>query len=367
MTDIQTSYPEASLSGSASAEKDFPTQGVGGVIIGGDYQGLGITRSLGRRGVPVCVIDDERSIARFSRYATHAVRVKDLRDEKNTIETVMDIGRRLNLRGWVLYPTRDETVAALSQHRRVLSEFFRVPTPDWAVVRSAWDKRNTYRLAQQLGILIPKTWFPERTEDLAAIGGPFPLIIKPAIKEHFFYNTKAKAWRVNSHEELKRRFEEAAAFVPTGELMVQDFIPGGSEQQHGFSAFFKEGRPIGTMVTHNVRSHPPQLGRSSTFVETIDLPIIEQFATQFLVAIKFYGLVEVEFRLDPRDGKYKLLDVNARTWGYHSLGQACGVDFPYMLFQDQLGRPVSPSRARAGVSWVRLLTDLPVGIHGFLL
>ena len=124
---------------------------------------------------------------------------------------------------------------------------------------------------------------------------------------------------------------------------------------------------MGTMVTHNIRSHPPQLGRSSTFVETIDLPLLEQFATQFLVAINFYGLVEVEFRLDPRDGQYKLLDVNARTWGYHSLGQAAGVDFPYMLYLDQLGKPVSCSRARTGVCWVRLLTDFPVGIHGSLL
>ena len=279
----------------------------------------------------------------------------------------MEAGKRLNLKGWVLYPTRDETVAAFSRYRDVLSSQFRVPTPGWNSIQWAWDKRNTYKLAQKLGILIPKTWFPEKVEDLQAIDGDFPLILKPAIKEHFIYNTKAKAWRVDSREELIRRFEEAADFVPAGELMVQDFVPGGSEQQHGYSAFFKDGRPIGAMVTHNLRSHPPEFGRSSTFVETIDLPILEQFATQFLVAINFYGLVEVEFRLDPRDGKYKLLDVNARTWGYHSLGQASGVDFPYMLFEDQLGKTVSPSRARTGVSWVRLLTDFPVGVHGFLL
>ena len=367
MSETPNSALKPCLASPQARATDLPTLGVGGVVVGGDYQGLGIARSLGRHGVPVCIIDDERSIARYSRYATHAVRVKDLRDEKKTIAALLDAGRRLNLRGWVLYPTRDETVAAFSQHRDALSEWFRVPTPDWATVRAAWDKRNTYRLAQQLGIVIPRTWFPETVEDLREIDGGFPLIIKPAIKEHFIYNTKAKAWRVDSREELKRRFEEAAAFVPAGELMIQDYIPGGCEQQYGFSAFFKDGRPIGTMVTHNIRSHPPQLGRSSTFVETIDLPILEQFATQFLVAINFYGLVEVEFRLDPRDGKYKLLDVNARTWGYHSLGQAAGVDFPYLLFQDQLGRPLGQSRARAGVCWVRLMTDLPVGIHGFVL
>ena len=88
---------------------------VGAVVVGGDYQGLGIVRSLGRRGIPVCVIDDEHSIARFSRYATHAVHAASLRDERQTIDIVIDAGRRLGLRGWLLYPTRDETVAAFDQ------------------------------------------------------------------------------------------------------------------------------------------------------------------------------------------------------------------------------------------------------------
>src|SRR6266446_5888602 len=85
---------------------------IGAVVVGGDYQGLGIVRSLGRRQVPTCIIDDERSIARFSRYATHSVAVASLRDERQTIDTMLEIGHRLNLRDWVLYPTRDETVAA---------------------------------------------------------------------------------------------------------------------------------------------------------------------------------------------------------------------------------------------------------------
>src|SRR5271157_4589880 len=92
-----------------------PGKTVGALVIGGDYQGLGIVRSLGRRQIPVCVIDDETSIARFSRYATHAVSVPNLREEKLTVDAILTIGRRLGLGGWVLYPTRDETVAALAR------------------------------------------------------------------------------------------------------------------------------------------------------------------------------------------------------------------------------------------------------------
>src|SRR5256712_9759282 len=128
---------------------------IGAVVVGGDYQGLGIVRSLGRHAVPVCVVDDEHSIARFSRYANRRVTVPDLRDEQTVVKTLLAIGRRLDLQGWVLYPTRDETVAALSHHRSELSEQFRVPTPEWNTVQWVWDKRNTYRLAEQLAIPSP--------------------------------------------------------------------------------------------------------------------------------------------------------------------------------------------------------------------
>src|SRR5437867_13390410 len=97
--------------------KGISPDSTGALVIGGDYQGLGIARSLGRRGVPVCILDDERSIARFSRYSAYSVKVPDLRDERKTVDAVMEVGRRLNLKGWVLYPTRDETVR--SEERRV--------------------------------------------------------------------------------------------------------------------------------------------------------------------------------------------------------------------------------------------------------
>ena len=133
-----------------NSNNHHPTDGIGAVVIGGDYQGLGIVRSLGRRGIPVCVIDDERSIARYSRYTTTAQLVPSLLAAKDTVKALLDLGRARGLRGWVLYPTRDEQVAALSQNREELSEIFRVPTPGWETVKWLWDKRNTYRLADKL-------------------------------------------------------------------------------------------------------------------------------------------------------------------------------------------------------------------------
>ena len=337
-------------------------EGPGAVVIGGDYQGLGIVRSLGRHGVPVCVVDDEHSIARFSRYATYSVGTASLRDQRQSVETVLDIGRRLGLKGWLLYPTRDETVAALARYRPLLTGWFRVPTPEWSTMQWVWDKRNTYRLASELGISTPRTWCPRTLSELEQLEVDPPVAIKPAIKEHFIYATKAKAWRANSRAELRELFQRAAAQVGPGEIMIQDLIPGDGEQQFAYCAFFKDGRAMGSMVVRRRRQHPPEFGRASTFVETIELPILETLSERFLRAINYYGLVELEYKFDSRDEQYKLLDVNGRTWGYHTLGSGAGVDFPYLLFADQMGDSVEPRRGRSGVSWIRLVTDLPTGI-----
>jgi D-aspartate ligase len=333
--------------------------GPGAVIVGGDYQGLGIVRSLGRHGVPVCVIDDERSISRFSRHATQAVRVTDLREEDRCVDTLLSVGRRLGLERWVLYPTRDETVTAIARHRSVLEERYRVPTPDWSTVKWAADKRNTYRLARELDIPAPRTWYPENIGDLAEIELDGGVAIKPAVKERFIYATKAKAWRADTKDELSELFRRAVKIVGPGEVMVQDVIPGDGHYQYAYCAFFKDGQSVGRMVARRRRQHPPDFGRASTFVETVDVPVLETLSERFLQAIDYYGLVELEYKLDPRDGEYKLLDVNARTWGYHSLGPRAGVEFPYLLFADQVGQPVEQQRARPGVSWIRLVTDVP--------
>jgi predicted ATP-grasp superfamily ATP-dependent carboligase len=335
----------------------------GALVVGGDYQGLGIARSLGRQGVPVFVLDDERSIARTSRYVQRHARVRELRSREETLDALVNAVDRFGLQGWVLYPTREETVAAVATERKALGELLRVPTPEWASVRQAWDKRETYRVAAELGIPTPKTWLPRDEEELALVDLTRPVVIKPAIKENFFYATGAKGWRADTGDELVARYREAAAVVDPEEIIVQEMIPGGGDRQVAYCAFFKDGRPVASMTARRLRQHPSDFGRASTFVETVDIPELEELSLRFLHEIGYYGLVELEYKQDAEDGTYKLLDVNARTWGYHSLGPAAGVDFPYLLFRDQVGLPVDEVKARVGVRWIRLLTDLPNAVR----
>ena len=343
---------------------------LGALVVGGDHPGLSVARSLGRRGVPVYVVDDQPCISLVSRYAKRVVRVADILDERRTVDSVLDVGRRFGLRNWVLIPTRDETVAAFSRHRDELSEFFSVTTGEWESVQWAWDKRKTYDLAQKLDIPCPQSFTLGSADELSSLYARLPLAIKPTVKENFFYATGAKAWRCDSIEQLHQNYDRAARQIRPEEILIQEIIPGGGGDQFSWCAFVRHGKPHSTLTALRLRQHPREFGRAATYVETTEAPVIAELSERFVQAIHYHGLVEIEYKRDPRDGRYKLLDVNARPWGFHALGAASGVDFPWLLYADRTGLPIEPLRARTGVGWLRLLTDVPTALsdiaHGFL-
>jgi predicted ATP-grasp superfamily ATP-dependent carboligase len=107
-------------------------------------------------------------------------------------------------------------------------------------------------------------------------------------------------------------------------------------------------------------------GRASTFVETVDDPATSAAAVRLIETLRYTGIVEVEFKRDPRDGKLKLLDINPRVWGWHSLCGPAGVDYPYLLWLLTTGEPIPATKAAVGVRWVRMSTDAPTAIREVL-
>ncbi|WP_437378683.1 carboxylate--amine ligase [Inquilinus limosus] len=334
----------------------------GAVVIGGDYIALGVVRSLGRHGIPVWVMHDGLHVsAAASRFALR--RLPWPADEADRLASLREISARYGLFGWVLYPTDDESAALVARNHEALSGSFRLTTPPWAVLQWAYDKRLTYGLASRLEIDHPWTLYPQSRGEVAALECPFPAILKPAAKAQSNRFTRARAWRVDDHRQLLARYAEACELVDPSLIMIQEFIAGGGEAQFSFAALCADGQPLAWLVARRARQHPIDFGgHGSTFVETVDEPAIEEAARRLLAAIDYSGLVEVEFKRDSRSGRPKLLDINARMWGWHTLGGAAGTDFPYLAWQQAQGTVIPSTRARAGVRWVRAVTDVPAAI-----
>ncbi len=141
-------------------------------------------------------------------------------------------------------------------------------------------------------------------------------------------------------------------------ILVQELLPGGSEGQFSFAALCLNGQAAAQLVARRVRQFPIDFARSSTFVETVDQKEVEEAGKRIIRQMNFSGLIEIEFKHDPRDGLFKLLDINPRIWGWHTLGKAAGIDFSYLLWRLIQGERFSPISGRVGVRWVRLVTDV---------
>ena len=330
----------------------------GALVLGGDYKALGIVRSLGRHGIPVWVLRDEHVIASSSRYCRRAIDWPAAGDPER-VAFLLRLGAQNGLTGWALFPTDDETAAFLARNQEELAPRFAITTPPWETLRWAYDKRLTYRRAGEIGVAHPHTYYPQDRAEVAAMDIAYPAILKPAIRAEQNRFTMSKAWRVDDRDSLLARYDEAAQLLDPSLIMVQELIPGVGTDQLSYAALCRDGQPIASVVARRTRQWPMDFGRASTFVETIDDAEVEGSATRVLATLGFTGIVEVEFKRDPRDGQLKLLDINPRAWGWHSLGRAAGVDFAYLLWLMLSGEELPRIRGRAGVRWVRALTDVP--------
>jgi D-aspartate ligase len=334
----------------------------GALVLTGDHRGLGIARSLGRRGIPVWVLMEQgESLARASRYVQRALPFPD-GDEEKQRDYLLELADRHRLDNWVLFPTRDDTAALLGRHGDQLAERFRLTSPRWDVMRWAYDKRLTDGLAQNARVDYPWTSYPRDGSDVAAIDCSFPVILKPAVKAELNRFTHDKAWQADDRRTLLARYDEACALVDPELIMVQELIPGGGEAQFSFAALCADGSPLASVVARRTRQYPVDFGHSSSFVETVEEPSIEQLARRLLAVLAYTGLVEIEFKHDARTGVHKLLDINPRVWTWHTLGGRAGVDFPYLAWRLAQREVVPSVRGRAGVRWVRLATDIPAAV-----
>jgi D-aspartate ligase len=351
-------------SGDLSSPDMLPmNETTGALVIGGNLNGLSIARSLGRRGVPVWVATPPT--AKLAAYSRYTLRTLPWPEGEYEVQAayLSELADRYNLDQWVLFPTSDESAALLSKFHSTLSSRFRVSTPAWDVLRWAYDKRLTYRLAAEQQVDYPSTIYPASEVALQAAACAFPAILKPATHAVVNRFTADKAWPVANRDELLARYRNARDLVPPDLILVQELIPGGGESQFSYAALCCDGQPIASLTSRRTRQYPIDFGYSSSFVETLDVPEIVAPSRRLLAAIRYTGLVEIEYKYDARDGRYKLLDINPRLWTWSPLGRSAGVDFPYLLWQMLTGNSVPQQTGRAGARWVRMSTDFPAAIH----
>lgn len=330
---------------------------VGAIVLGGHVQGLGIVRILGRKGIHVIVIDNtDVNLAKHSKYCESFFRVKD----EMLLDFFYSLEQCKKYRGWVIFPTNDFHVKLLSKNKLNLENHFIVGTDSWNSVSIFHNKVKTYKLVLDLGIPIAKTYFPESEAELDTLQIEFPCIIKPAIMYSFYKQVKKKVLVCKNRLELKTNYKKVLEFIPYNEVIVQEIIKGSGKNQYSACFLFLDGQTFIHLTACRLRQHPLDFGNATTYAETIDLPVLKEYGETILKKAEFNGICEVEFKLDDRDNQYKFLEVNTRSWKWHSIANKAETPFISNYFNFLKGKQIHPVKGFRKVAFQHLLTDFPV-------
>ena len=322
------------------------------------HVGLGIMRSLGPLGVETYGVEaDSFSPALASRYC----RGKFLLDLHRTppdqsLEYLMRIGARIGRRS-ILIPTSDAAVMFVANHSRPLAQWFIFPECESDLVHRLCDKRNMYHLAREYGVSTPATAFPTSRADVVDFcrGAQFPILMKPILHRVPAFHSTTKRWPmtlIHSREELLAHYD--AFETPSApNVMLQEYIPGGDEMTWTFNGYFdRTGECRAAFTGRKLRNFPAYFGQASLAV-CVDNDTVKKTTIEFMTAIGYKGPLDIGFRYDARDGRYKVNDVNPRVGAMFRLFVADnGMDVVRAMYQDLTGHAVEPSSNPHGRKWI---------------
>ncbi|MDR7519617.1 MAG: carboxylate--amine ligase [Armatimonadota bacterium] len=326
--------------------------GAPAVVLDAGYGGLGAARSLGRLGILVYATaarPDAPALA--SRYWAGVYLWDFARaSPRHSVDFLLALGRDLGRRA-VLFPTSDTSALLVADHAEVLEERFQVSLPPARLVRALIDKRHLDRLAREHGIPTAQSLFPSSWDDiedfLAAVSLP---VIAKGIDPCTPGGTRKVICR--SRAEARSFYQNLSSGERTN-LMLQEFIPGADGTAWMVDGYFdNRGRCLAVYAGRKVRQSPADAGVASLGVCQRN-PELEAMTVRFLHGVGYRGPVDVDYRFDARDGRYKLLDVNPRLGAaFRLFVDEGGLDIARIAYLDAVGQTVAPGAIREGRKWM---------------
>jgi predicted ATP-grasp superfamily ATP-dependent carboligase len=311
------------------------------VVDVGWVNGLAAVRSLGRADVPVLAVDHRSwALGLRSRYALPVLAPDPGSDEDAFASALAELGDALG-RPTPIFPTHDEGLNAVARHRGELGERFLYPFPGWDLLARLQNKREQLEVARAAGVDAPETGHPRSAAEALSVARDigYPVLVKPADPVGFKRRHRRQAFRCETTAEL----EDAYVLSEPHEPMVQELVPGGDDALYTLGSYVDAaGAPLGVFSGRKLRQTPPLVG-TCRVGEAVWVQEVVDAGLRLLAAFGFRGLSQVEFKRDPRDGRYKLMEINPRLYQWHGLAAACGVDLPRLAYADLLGLPRAPA------------------------
>lgn len=305
------------------------------------HGGVGAIRSLGRLGVPVfAIVEDRGTPAAVSRYLHERFvwPTTGLEDPDWLVEGLLDVGRRIGRKS-VLITCDDEAAVLIAEHAAELSETFLFPKVEPSLPRLLVDKYGLYRTCLEHGISTPWAATPSTLDGLDDLAIGFPVVVKN--REAFGRLRTPAVATTTRFDDIDCLRSAAQAWGEPFSVLVQEYIPVDDAEDWIVHAYCDEfSNCVVEFSGVKTRSYPPHAG-VTTSAYSVRNPTLAEITARFVKAIGYRGVLDLDWRYDRRDGQYKLLDFNPRVGAQFRLFEnEAGVDVVRALHLDMTGREV---------------------------
>lgn len=303
----------------------------GAIIIEGHVQGLSNTRALGEQGIPIYVVDKNNCIAQYSKYCKKFFKCPDFTLDKFA-DFLIELAVNEKILDWVLIPSNDHAVYTISKHKARLEKHYKVITPGLGIIEKIYDKAKLIEIARQVNVPVPITQlFTSEDEELKR-EMHYPIITKGRNGLSFYKALGKKVLLANDDKELRKQLALIRERYSVDGTFTQELIPfNGNNYTASFTAFCINGEIKAHWSGVKVREHPIRFG-TATFAKSVYIESCHKQSIPLLKALNYTGVCEVEYIQDPRDGKYKLIEINPRTWLWVGLAKKCGLDYAKLIY-----------------------------------
>ena len=305
------------------------------------HGGLGVIRSLGRAGIPVYGVHEGTwAPAASSRYLAGRFFWQPSPAHVERVTSGLMCLAALIGRPSVLITTDDAGAIFLAEHGRDLRQWFMFPDPPSDLPRRLAGKYSLHQACQELGVPSPRAAIPSSfgaARDFAADTG-YPVIAKLTTPWTAGRGLRSTSVVADEHEleQLYRLCDQSGAG-----LMLQEFIPGGRGHDwffHGYCDASSVCQPAFTGIKE--RSYPAGAGLTSLGRSVANEKLRDQI-TSLLTRLGYRGLLDLDIRMDARNGQYNLLDFNPRLGAqFRVFRDTAGTDVALAAYLDLTGQPI---------------------------
>ena len=331
------------------------------IVLGGSsVTSLGICRNLGENGVSVSCVDNRKNETAFSRFCAGFFAIPGIESSSRILKSFLsELDGRVETSP-VMFPASDLFCLNLVRTMGEIGGKY-VFLANRQSVETLVDKEKFYLSLMRAELPHPETYFPLE-EDLNEIERnlDYPVLVKPAVSQMFSRIFILKSFVAKDRKELEKYLGLASEHrIP---VMVQQIIPGPPTNVYGIAGYVdRNSEPKGVFAYRRIRDWPLGFGCNS-LIESIPVSAVEQIkeiTLNYLRSLKYTGLFEAEFKRDDRDGAFKLIEINARSWWQNRFATVCGSNLVLMAYLDAMGRRIpSTETYRTGIRWICALNDI---------